>query len=139
MLSEHSAKTTDLLQRTQAFFDANIYPNELRHAQEMDAFRRGGNAWQTPALVEELKAKARKQGLWNMFLPHAYKGNGGISNLDYAPLCEVMGRVIWSSEVFNGSAPRHRQHGDLRALRHRCAKRRSGSSRCSRARSARRS
>ena len=105
MLSEHSAKTTDLLQRTQAFFDANIYPNELRHAQEMDAFRRGGNAWQTPALVEELKAKARKQGLWNMFLPHEHRGVPGISNLDYAPLCEIMGRVSWSGEVFNCSAP----------------------------------
>ena len=105
MLSEHSAKTTDLLQRTQAFFDANIYPNELRHAQEMDAFRRGGDAWQTPALVEELKAKARKQGLWNMFLPHEHRGVPGISNLDYAPLCEIMGRVSWSGEVFNCSAP----------------------------------
>ena len=105
MLSEHSAKTTDLLQRTQAFFDANIYPNELRYAQEMDAFRRGGDAWQTPALVEELKAKARKQGLWNMFLPHEHRGVPGISNLDYAPLCEIMGRVSWSGEVFNCSAP----------------------------------
>ena len=105
MLSEHSAKTTDLLQRMQAFFDANIYPNELRHAQEMDAFRRAGDAWQTPALVEELKAKARKLGLWNMFLPHEHRGVPGISNLDYAPLCEIMGRVSWSGEVFNCSAP----------------------------------
>ena len=105
MLSEHSAKTTDLLQRMQAFFDANIYPNELRYAQEMDAFRRAGDAWQTPALVEELKAKARKLGLWNMFLPHEHRGVPGISNLDYAPLCEIMGRVSWSGEVFNCSAP----------------------------------
>ena len=105
MLSEHSAKTTDLLQRMQAFFDANIYPNELRHAQEMDAFRRAGDAWQTPAVVEALKAEARKQGLWNMFLPHEHRGVPGISNLDYAPLCEIMGRVSWSGEVFNCSAP----------------------------------
>ena len=105
MLSEHSAKTTDLLQRMQAFFDANIYPNELRHAQEMDAFRRAGDAWQTPAVVESLKAEARTQGLWNMFLPHEHRGVPGISNLDYAPLCEIMGRVSWSGEVFNCSAP----------------------------------
>ena len=57
------------------------------------------------ALIEELKTTAREAGLWNMFLPHAYKGQGGISNLDYAPLCEVMGRVSWSGEVFNCSAP----------------------------------
>ena len=105
MLSEHSAKTTDLLQRMQAFFDANIYPNELRHAQEMDAFRRAGDAWQTPAVVEALKAEARSQGLWNMFLPHEHRGVPGISNLDYAPLCEIMGRVSWSGVVFNCSAP----------------------------------
>ena len=105
MLSNHSAKTTDLLQRMQAFFDARIYPNEARHAQEMDAFRRAGDPWQTPAVVEELKALARKDGLWNMFLPHEHRGVPGISNLDYAPLCEIMGRVSWSGEVFNCSAP----------------------------------
>ena len=105
MLSNHSAKTTDLLQRMQAFFDAHIYPNEARYAQEMDAFRRSGDAWHTPALVEELKALARRAGLWNMFLPHEHRGVPGISNLDYAPLCEIMGRVSWSGEVFNCSAP----------------------------------
>ena len=105
MLSNHSAKTTDLLQRMQAFFDARIYPNEARHAKEMDAFRRAGDPWQTPAVVEELKALARKDGLWNMFLPHEHRGVPGISNLDYAPLCEIMGRVSWSGEVFNCSAP----------------------------------
>ena len=105
MLSNHSAKTTDLLQRMQAFFDAHIYPNEARYAQEMDAFRRSGDAWRTPALVEELKALARRAGLWNMFLPHEHRGVPGISNLDYAPLCEIMGRVSWSGEVFNCSAP----------------------------------
>jgi acyl-CoA dehydrogenase len=105
MLTEHSAKTRDLLQRLQAFFDQHIYPNEERHAREMSVFRRAGDPWQQPAVVEELKVLARKAGLWNMFLPHQYKGNGGISNLDYAPLCELMGRVGWSSEVFNCSAP----------------------------------
>ena len=105
MFSEQSTKTRDLVQRLSAFFDKHIYPNEARHHEELDGFRRAGNAWQTMPVVEELKVKAREVGLWNMFLPHAYKGQGGISNLDYAPLCEVMGRVGWSSEVFNCSAP----------------------------------
>jgi acyl-CoA dehydrogenase len=105
MIWEHSAKTRDLLERLSAFFEQHITPNEERHAREMDEFRRAGNPWQPPAVVDELKVLARKAGLWNMFLPHPYKGQGGISNLDYAPLCEVMGRVSWSSEVFNCSAP----------------------------------
>jgi acyl-CoA dehydrogenase len=105
MLTEHSAKTRDLLERMGAFFDQHIYPNEERHTSEIDALRRAGNAWQPSALIEELKPKARAAGLWNMFLPHPYKGQGGISNLDYAPLCELMGRVMWSGEVFNCSAP----------------------------------
>jgi acyl-CoA dehydrogenase len=105
MLTEYSPKTTEALARLNAFFAAHIYPNEARHHEEMDAFRRAGNPWQPVKLIDELKVKARAAGLWNMFLPHAYKGNGGISNLDYAPLCEVMGRVTWSSEVFNCSAP----------------------------------
>ncbi len=105
MLTEYSPKTTDLLQRLNAFFAAHIHPNEARYHEEMDAYRRAGNPWQPVMLIDELKVKARAAGLWNMFLPHAYKGNGGISNLDYAPLCEVMGRVTWSSEVFNCSAP----------------------------------
>src|SRR5206468_3543836 len=105
MLTEHSTKTRELLQRLQAFFDQHIYPNEERHLREMDAFRRAGNPWQQAPVVEELKVLARKAQLWNMFLPHPYKGQGGISNLDYAPLCELMGRVSWSSEVFNCSAP----------------------------------
>ncbi len=105
MLTEYSPKTTDLLQRLNAFFAAHIHPNEARYHEEMDAYRRAGNPWQPVKLIDELKVKARAAGLWNMFLPHAYKGNGGISNLDYAPLCEVMGRVTWSSEVFNCSAP----------------------------------
>ena len=105
MLTEHSAKTHDLLERMNAFFDQHIYPNEARHHHEMAEFRRAGNAWQIPAVTEELKLVARKAGLWNMFLPHPYKGQGGISNLDYAPLCEIMGRVSWSGEVFNCSAP----------------------------------
>ena len=105
MLTEYSPKTLELMQALQAFFDQYIYPNEARYAQELDALRRAGNPWQPSALVEELKLIARKAGLWNLFLPHRYEGEGGISNLDYAPLCELMGRVSWSGEVFNCSAP----------------------------------
>ena len=105
MFAEPSEKTRDLLQRLNAFFAEHIFPNEGRYHDEMAAFRAEGDPWRTPAVVEELKVKARAVGLWNMFLPHRYEGQGGISNLDYAPLCEVMGRVKWSSEVFNCSAP----------------------------------
>jgi acyl-CoA dehydrogenase len=105
MIESYSPKTQDLLERLNAFFAEHIYPNEGRHHAELDAMRRAGDAWQPMALIDELKVKARAVGLWNMFLPHPYKGQGGISNLDYAPLCEVMGRVSWSGEVFNCSAP----------------------------------
>jgi acyl-CoA dehydrogenase len=105
MFNELSAKSSDLMQRLNAFFAAHIYPNEARHHAEMNALRRAGDPWQPVRVVDELKLVARDAGLWNMFLPHAYEGQGGISNLDYAPLCEVMGRVSWSGEVFNCSAP----------------------------------
>ncbi|VTU46143.1 (R)-benzylsuccinyl-CoA dehydrogenase (plasmid) [Variovorax sp. SRS16] len=105
MFAEPSPKTQDLLQRMRQFFDQHIYPNEGRYHEEMDAFRRSGNAWQVSPLIEELKPLARAAGLWNMFLPHEHRGVPGISNLDYAPLCELMGRVSWSGEVFNCSAP----------------------------------
>ncbi|MDP9968114.1 acyl-CoA dehydrogenase [Variovorax beijingensis] len=105
MFAEPSAKTRELLERLNKFFDQHIYPNEARYHHEMDAFRRQGNAWQVSPLIEELKPVARAAGLWNMFLPHPHRDVPAISNLDYAPLCEVMGRVSWSGEVFNCSAP----------------------------------
>jgi acyl-CoA dehydrogenase len=105
MFTEYSPKTRDLMARLNAFFDEHIYPNEARCHHELAGNRQAGNVWQPLKLIEELKLVARKAGLWNMFLPHPYKGQGGISNLDYAPLCEVMGRVSWSGEVFNCSAP----------------------------------
>jgi len=105
MFGDHSARTRDLLQRLAAFFDRHIYPNEERYLREVDANRRAGDAWRPSAVVDELKTRARREGLWNLFLPHAHDGQGGISNLDYAPLCELMGRVMWSGEVFNCSAP----------------------------------
>jgi acyl-CoA dehydrogenase len=105
MFADLSPRTADLLNRLQRFFDAHIYPNEARYHEELDAFRRAGNPWQVVPLIEELKPLARQAGLWNMFLPHTHRGVPGISNLDYAPLCELMGRVSWSGEVFNCSAP----------------------------------
>ena len=105
MISSYSTKTQELLARLNTFFDQHIYPNEKRHHSELDGLRRAGDPWQPLKLIDELKVKARDAGLWNMFLPHPYKGQGGISNLDYAPLCEVMGRVSWSGEAFNCSAP----------------------------------
>ncbi|MEP6723135.1 MAG: acyl-CoA dehydrogenase family protein, partial [Variovorax sp.] len=105
MFADPSPKTFELLQRLQQFFDQHIYPSEARYYEEMDGFRRQGNAWQVSPLIEELKPLARAAGLWNMFLPHAHRDVPAISNLDYAPLCEVMGRVSWSGEVFNCSAP----------------------------------
>jgi len=105
MSFDYSAKTRDLLLRLNAFFDDHIYPNEDRYHQELQALRAQGNPWLPLPLIEELKVKAQSVGLWNLFLPHVYQGHGGISNLDYAPLCEVMGRVMWSAEGINWSAP----------------------------------
>jgi len=85
--------------------DEHIYPNERRFYEEVSANRRAGNAWVPTRLVEELKPKAREAGLWNLFLPKSTRVPEGLSNLDYAPLCEIMGRVTWAPEVFNCNAP----------------------------------
>jgi acyl-CoA dehydrogenase len=105
MLWEQDPKTVDLLERLKAFFDTHIYPNEHRYEEEVSALRAAGNPWQASKLVEELKPIAREAGLWNLFLPHSERAPDGLSNLAYAPLCEIMGRVTWSGEVFNCSAP----------------------------------
>jgi acyl-CoA dehydrogenase len=97
---EHSARTQELAARLGAFMQGNVYPNEKRHSQEVAE----GDRWQPTRLVEELKEQARAQGLWNLFLPQS-KSGAGLTNLEYAPLCEIMGRVPWSAEVFNCSAP----------------------------------
>ncbi len=105
MLWDQEPRTADLLQRLKDFFDEHIYPNEARHEGELLAMRREGNPWRAVPVVEELKPLARKAGLWNLFLPHSERVPEGLSNLAYAPFCEVMGRVMWSAEVFNCSAP----------------------------------
>ncbi len=102
MIFEHNDKTKELLARLEAFMDKYIYPNEATYAKQMEDF--GENRWQVPAILEELKVKAREEGLWNLFLPESERG-GGLTNVEYATLCEVMGRVGFASEVFNCSAP----------------------------------
>jgi len=105
MFAEPSARTQDLLDRMRAFFDEHIYPNEARHHEELHRRRRADTQWEPMDLIEELKPKARAAGLWNLFLPHSHRAPEGLNNLDYAPLCEQMGRVMWSAEIFNCNAP----------------------------------
>ena len=102
---EYTPKVKDMQARLLAFMEAHIYPNEARYLQEIEANRAGGNAWQVSKVIEELKPKARAAGLWNLFLPKSKRAPEGLTNLEYAPLCEIMGRVPWAAEVFNCSAP----------------------------------
>ena len=96
---EFSAKVKDLQKRLTAFMDEHIYPNERRFEVEIATDR-----WQPTKIIEELKPKARAAGLWNLFLPD-HDGGAGLTNLEYAPLCEIMGRSVMAAEVFNCSAP----------------------------------
>jgi acyl-CoA dehydrogenase len=96
---EFSDKVKNLQGRLQAFLDDHIYPNEQRFHGEIEQ-----NRWSPTRIVEELKPKARAAGLWNLFLPDTEQG-AGLTNLEYAPLCEMMGRSIMAPEVFNCSAP----------------------------------
>jgi acyl-CoA dehydrogenase len=99
MTLEFSEKTKELQKRLQHFMDEFIYPNERRFDEEVER-----NRWKPTKIIEELKPKARAAGLWNLFLPNDSDG-AGLTNLEYAPLCEVMGRCHWAPEVFNCSAP----------------------------------
>jgi acyl-CoA dehydrogenase len=107
---EYSQKTRDLQARLLAFMDEHIYPSERAYHEELEANTRAGKRWSALQTVEKLKANARSAGLWNLFLPvdsasaSGYDG-AGLTNQEYAPLAEIMGRVPWSSEVFNCSAP----------------------------------
>ena len=110
----YSPQMQELLARVRAFMDAHIYPNEARYEEEVAA----GERWKIIPLIEELKPMARALGLWNMFVPPSHPAGADVhpvhpfvfegtplSNLDYAPLAEEMGRVPWSAEIFNCSAP----------------------------------
>lgn len=102
---EYSPKVKDMQARLLAFMDEHIYPNEVAVEREVAENRAKGNPWVPIRIIEELKPKARAQGLWNLFLPKSPRAPEGLSNLEYAPLSEIMGRVYWASEVFNCSAP----------------------------------
>jgi acyl-CoA dehydrogenase len=95
----YSEKTKELQRRLLAFMDEHVYPNEQRFYDEIER-----NRWQPTRIIEELKPKARGAGLWNLFLPEDENG-AGLTNLEYAPLCEIMGRSPLAPEVFNCSAP----------------------------------
>jgi acyl-CoA dehydrogenase len=102
---DYTPKVKDLQARLLAFMDEHIYPNEAQFFKEVEANRAKGDAWVPTELIESLKPKARAAGLWNLFLPHSKRAPEGLSNLEYAPLCEIMGRVPFAAEVFNCSAP----------------------------------
>ena len=101
---EYSPRVKELQQRLGAFMQAQVYPAEPVFEEQMRGFRAGGNPWQVPPVIEELKEKARAAGLWNLFLPESEYG-AGLTNLEYAPLAEIMGRSEIGSEPFNCSAP----------------------------------
>lgn len=103
---EYSPRCMELQEKLNHFMDKHIYPNERTYKEEVDRNgREKGNRWIPTKIVEELKPIARKEGLWNLFLPKSPHAPEGLSNLDYAPLCEIMGRITWAPEVFNCSAP----------------------------------
>ena len=102
---DYTDKVKQLQSRLLAFMEEHIYPNENRFFAEIAENRAKGNAWIPTRIVEELKPLARKAGLWNLFLPHSKRAPQGLSNLEYAPLCEIMGRVPFAAEIFNCSAP----------------------------------
>jgi acyl-CoA dehydrogenase len=97
---QYSTKAQDYLKRLGAFMDEHVYPNEERYYTQLAQ----GNRWEDPPLLEPLRAAARAAGLWNLFLPDSHHG-AGLTNLEYAPLAEMTGRVIFAPEVFNCAAP----------------------------------
>ncbi len=102
----YSERCQSLQAQLLAFMDQHIYPNESAFFKEIENNgKEKGNRWLPVSIPERLKPLAREAGLWNLFLPKSNRAPEGLSNLDYAPLCEIMGRVMWASEVFNCSAP----------------------------------
>ena len=98
---DHPQKVLELREQLESFMDEFVYPNEKTYADQLEAAE---DRWSTPPIMEGLKEKARSAGLWNLFLPDSEHG-AGLSNLEYAPLCEVMGRSLIAPEVFNCNAP----------------------------------
>ncbi len=100
MLFELSPKSTELQKQLKAFMDKHVYPNEEEYYHQLNT----GDRWDIVPLIETLKKRAKAENLWNLFLPESEYG-AGLTNLEYAPLCEIMGRVPWASEIFNCAAP----------------------------------
>ena len=98
-ISDRAQQTTERLRK---FMDKNIYPNNDTYIKQIDDF--GDNRWQVVPIIEDLKKEAKKEDLWNLFLPESDYGHN-LTNEEYAPMCEIMGRAMWSAEVFNCSAP----------------------------------
>src|SRR5258705_4804777 len=98
---EYSKKTKMYMEQVTDFVNKHVYPAEAVFAEQLN---QGPTRWQVPLIMEELKAKARERGLWNLFLPESERG-AGLTNLEYAPLCEIMGRSPIAAETFNCSAP----------------------------------
>ena len=98
---DYSDKVKALMKKLQAFMDEHVYPNEATYQRQLDE---GASRWDIPPIMEELKDKAKAAGLWNLFLPESERG-AGLTNLEYAPLCEIMGRSGIAPEVFNCAAP----------------------------------
>ena len=98
---DFSPKVQDLRKQVSQFMEDHVYPNEQTFEDQLNS---GPDRWQIPPIIEELKERAKSAGLWNLFLPESEHGYG-LTNLEYAPLSEIMGRVHWGSEVFNCSAP----------------------------------
>jgi hypothetical protein len=120
---EYSDRSKALLEKLNKFMDEVIYPAEPIYEEQMEKAK---DRWQLPPIIEECKAEAKKRGLWNMFLPADREsgdthGTMGLSNLDYAPICEVLGRSSIASEAVNCSAPDTGNMEVFRALRHRGA------------------
>ncbi|MET0377877.1 MAG: acyl-CoA dehydrogenase family protein, partial [Spongiibacteraceae bacterium] len=97
---EFSPRVQELQKQLNAFMEEHVYPNEQVFKEQVAKER-----WQEPAILTELKAKAKAQGLWNLFMPGDHHGGIGLTNVEYAPLAEIMGRVFWAAECFNCSAP----------------------------------
>jgi acyl-CoA dehydrogenase len=100
---QHSERAAALRQQIDQFMDRFVFPVEHLYREQVHGSGDPGTRYRTPPVLQQLKAQAREQGLWNLFLPGSH--GAGLSNLEYAPLAESMGRVLWASEVFNCSAP----------------------------------
>jgi acyl-CoA dehydrogenase len=101
---DYSPRTKEMRERVDAFMQEHVFPAEGAWWSELEANTKAGKRWSPLQVIEKLKPKAKKAGLWNLFLPESDQG-AGLTNQEYAPLAELMGRVLWSSEVFNCSAP----------------------------------